>query len=544
MGVAIVRDTVSLGVSEVNPSVNIGEFFERQIIPELQDPSTIDTRPVVKAAAIKFVATFRFQFPREQLIAMINLLIPFYKSTVVVVHTYAAYATERILFTKESMSGPESMVARIRNTDLAPIVEAIFTGLFSIAEQIDERENEYAMKAIMRALITADRDILPVYQLFLERLTNLVERISKNPRNPEFNHCLFDSIACIVRTVCFTSDVNVVSNVESLLLAPFMRLLQDQVTEFTPYVFQILAQILERRPAGLGDNFQGLFTPLLSAELWSQQGNVPALTRLIKAYIAKDPSNVSAHVVPLLGIFQKLVSASSTETSSYSLLRCILANFPSESYQPHMQEVFRLILVSISRTPDGKTRKKDNAVAFFAFFVGKFGVAAFMDTLGLIQNDLGMSVIHSAWTPTLVNTKPNNNLMIKEHIVGATRLLTETPTLLSTPEAQESWKNLFVAVAKIVALPEVTRLAEAFANLTQSSAEASVVFDNTFSQLSCAKVSETDYFVHIGAAGHVFCQTLQGFLQQHGDILLPLLQRDPNADAVKNTFNEAGFPLQ
>jgi CAS/CSE protein, C-terminus len=216
-----------------------------------------------------------------------------------------------------------------------------------------ERENEYAMKAIMRTLITADRDILPVFRVSLERLTNLVESIAKkNPRNPDFNHCLFDAIACIVRTACAV-DGDAVGTVESLSSTPFMQLLKDQVTEFTPDVFLILAQILEFRPAGLGENLQVLVQPLLSAELWSQQCNVPALTRLMKAYIGKSPSDLSAHVVPLLGIFQKLMSKSATENQCPIAMASCLNEFPSRSVST-VRDLFQVILNTIQGTPSSK----------------------------------------------------------------------------------------------------------------------------------------------------------------------------------------------
>jgi CAS/CSE protein, C-terminus len=245
---------------------------------------------------------------------------------------------------------------------------------------------------------------------------------------------------------------------------------------------------------------------------------------------------LSANVVPLLGIFQKLVSTSATETSAYSLLRRVLASFPPESFQPLVRDLFQVILTTIQVTPGSKPRKKDHAVAFFSFFVGKFGVAAFLDTLGTIHNGLGMTIITRVWAPTLTETKPKASLMAKEHVVGVTRLLTETPALLATPDA---WLELFTSVTSIVASPVYSKLTAE----TTEVPEVPMVFDNTFSQLSCAKASETDYFADIAEAGPLFCQTLQGFLNQHRENLIPLIQKDENAGAIADTFQLAGFPL-
>lgn len=64
--------------------------------------------------------------------------------------------------------------------------------------------------------------------------------------------------------------------------------LSNDVMEFLPYVFQILAQLLELRPApapgtsNLTPGYESLFPPLLTATLWLRVGNVPALTQLMQ----------------------------------------------------------------------------------------------------------------------------------------------------------------------------------------------------------------------------------------------------------------------
>jgi hypothetical protein len=55
MGIAIRKVSISGGVSEINDSVNVMEFFTSQILPELQDVAHHEQRPVVKAACIKYV---------------------------------------------------------------------------------------------------------------------------------------------------------------------------------------------------------------------------------------------------------------------------------------------------------------------------------------------------------------------------------------------------------------------------------------------------------------------------------------------------------
>lgn len=62
--------------------------------------------------------------------------------------------------------------------------------------------------------------------------------------------------------------------------------------EFHPYVFQIFAQLIEARPQPLPALYLQLFKPLLAPLFWERPGNVPALTRLLRAYLAKASAEI------------------------------------------------------------------------------------------------------------------------------------------------------------------------------------------------------------------------------------------------------------
>jgi len=89
-------------------------------------------------------------------------------------------------------------------------------------------------------------------------------------------------------------------------------LLTGEVEEFQPYVFQILAQLLEARSPPLADAYQQLFPFLLNAALWESQANTTPLVRLLVAIIRCGPDIVLATddtLQALLGIFQKLMAS-------------------------------------------------------------------------------------------------------------------------------------------------------------------------------------------------------------------------------------------
>jgi len=59
-------------------------------------------------------------------------------------------------------------------------------------------------------------------------------------------------------------------------------------SEFIPYVFQVLALMLEMHAEGtVSPPYLALFPHLLLPVLWSRDGNIPPLVRLLQAYISR-----------------------------------------------------------------------------------------------------------------------------------------------------------------------------------------------------------------------------------------------------------------
>ena len=106
--------------------------------------------------------------------------------------------------------------------------------------------------------------------------------------------------------------------------------LTNSVTEFIPYVFQLLALLIESNPsAPLPERYQALIGPLLAPVLWESRGNVPALVRLLQAITTRAASVIitQGRLEPILGIFQKLISSKLNEAHAFDLLEAIVVNF-------------------------------------------------------------------------------------------------------------------------------------------------------------------------------------------------------------------------
>jgi exportin-2 (importin alpha re-exporter) len=110
-------------------------------------------------------------------------------------------------------------------------------------------------------------------------------------------------------------------NLKTLLIFPL---------EFTPYVFQLFAALLEARPQGpLSEFYKALIAPVLMPAPWESRGNIPALSRLLSSIIPRSAADIVANnqVEPILGIFQKLMSGKTrTELYSFDILEAIITS--------------------------------------------------------------------------------------------------------------------------------------------------------------------------------------------------------------------------
>lgn len=528
LGISIRRES-SLGVSETNEAVNVMNFFNSNVLQELQDCNHA-ARPVVKATCLKFVTTFRNQFTRDQLVALMPMLIAQLASPMVPVHTLAALSIERILVTKQDIQGSPKQT-KVTNSDLKPFLESLFTSLFAIVDNAELNENDYVMKCIMRALSVAQDDVVPITEILIDKLTTALARVSKNPRNPQFNHYLFESVAVLVRSVC-SKNASATLALENLLFPPFQTVLQMEILELSPYVFQILAQLLEYRSAetGLGQ-YEGLFRPLLTPTLWERKGDIPALTRLVQAYLMKSAAHLvsAGNLQGILGCFQKLLSAPSTEVDAFNLLNALVMHVSPEAMKQYNKTVFHLLLTKLQSTKLSKSEHRYQKLSkllarFFALFVAKYGADEYFTELASIQEGVAVSLVGQVWLPKLQNDPPQG-LDAKIQLVGLTKLLCDFPALLDDPAGQQLWVAVFLAQATLVSVPAFITDADD----SDNQLSIDVQYDSAYSGLAFAKKQLVDPFPEVADPIVSFAMALQNFSSQQPGRVLPLVQ-----EAMKN----------
>ncbi|KAG9044436.1 importin-alpha export receptor [Tulasnella sp. UAMH 9824] len=451
--IASQASTTHHGVTSTNVLVDIVKFFSENVAQDLNtEGSTV--HPILQVDAIRFIYTFRYQLTKEQLASVLPLLVRHLGSSNYVCYTYAAITIERILFMK---SGKTPM---FNYTDIQSLTDTILNALFvrilggGTPEKV--AENEYLMKCAMRVIITAKGSLAPTYPNTLSRLVEILGIISKNPSNPQFNQYTFESVSALLRVLTrkgryvSLADASSITQFEAVLFGPITIILQQDITEFIPYVFQILAQMLESHSATLPDAYRSLLGVLLTPAVWGQRGNVPALVRLVNAFLAKDAARMEAEgqVKTVVAIVQsRLIPSKLNDQYGFELLQTIVRAIPPQLLK---DVYFPAILNSVfTRLQTNKTDKFTYSLAYWFFFtmalpIDGLGPDTLIGAVERIQAGIWNGLFGNVVLPEVPKMRPLDR---KTVAVGLTRLLTESQLMLSSAPL---WQPAFVALEQLV----------------------------------------------------------------------------------------------
>ncbi|KAK6541749.1 importin-alpha export receptor [Orbilia ellipsospora] len=473
------------GVSSTNLLVDVVDFFKNNIAPDL---SSTHGHPILQVDAIRYIYTFRSQFTKDQLIQIIPLLITHLGSSNYVTYTYSAITIERVLylqvdkkplFSKEEI-GPAS----------GELLTQLFKLIFKAATPEKIAENEFLMRCVMRILVICREDSANNSEFVLEYLIKITNQISKNPSNPRFNHYHFEALGALIR---FIGPVNS-TFFENALNQPFMGILGDDVQEFTPYVFQLLGLLLECNPsAPLPKMYQDLIQPILTASLWETRGNIPALVRLLNAVCARASQLIIQHnqLIPILGIFQKLLSSKATESSGFDLLEGVAANFPADVLQPYMSQVFTILMTRLSGS-----RTENLTLRFTKFFY----ILASKDDHGM-GPDWAITVIDASQARifgelykafVIPSTQKLTKYIDRKYaVVGLTKVVTSSKSMATQYAAM--WTGSVTALLKLLEVPPVPSEEGVYDQTTEVDLD-DVSFSVSFATLNTARKQVGDPF--------------------------------------------------
>ncbi|KFM80437.1 Exportin-2, partial [Stegodyphus mimosarum] len=194
-----------------------------------------------------------------------------------------------------------------------------------------------------------------------------------------------------------------------------------------------------------------LFPCLLSPVLWERIGNIPALSRLLQAYIDKGTQQILAtqKLSGVLGVFQKLIASKANDHEGFHILQRLIENVPQNTLDEYLTQIFVLLF---HRLQNSKTTKYiKSLLVFFFLFSYKYGPQTLVSLIDGIQPKMFAMVIERLIIPDL--QKVSGQIERKICSVGMVKLLTEVPEIVDGCYSQ-FWAPLLQALIGLFELPE------------------------------------------------------------------------------------------
>ncbi|CAK4029883.1 chromosome segregation Cse1 [Lecanosticta acicola] len=476
--------TAAKGILSINTYVDVIDFFQNHVAEDLTNASA---EPLLKVDAIKYLYVFRSILSPEQWQAAFPLLVQHLNSSNYVVYTYAAVAVDRALYLTNDHRQPV-----IPRESIVPLAKDLLQHLFKLitkdAKPEKVQENEFLMKCVMRVLIVIKEGLLPIVDLVLTNLVNITKVIRHNPSNPGFCYYHFESLGALIRFAGPSQP----DKIEQHLFPTFMEVLQGQVDEFSPYIFQLYALMVATNPAPtLSPNFQQLVAPVLTPSTWDSKGNVPALTRLLNTLIPRGAEQMAAanQTEAILVIFQKLVSSKAYESHAMDLIETVVTGFSVTALENFWISILQLMFTRLSNS-----KTENFTLRFVRFYhlvsalVDKgLGADFFIATSDKVQGNVFTPVYTTIILPdTQKLSRPSDR---KTACISLTRTLADSQAFVER-YAKRGWTITCEALLKLLINPPLPPAADD--NVIEDRDVDELGFGAAFTQLNTCKRPTSD----------------------------------------------------
>ncbi|CAD7940698.1 unnamed protein product [Amoebophrya sp. A25] len=543
MAMAVKGSTRAHGCTIVNGAVPVQEFFEREVVPILQGPipateeqASKEDFPPLRAACMKFATTFRTVLSTPSLNTALPLIAKHVQHPSAVVHTYAAHAVEKLVISRDygapqpcnsaatagvnfavgtGGGGTTSTQLQINTMQAnAPCkfepneaTKGLLTGMLEpiitlLCQKQGIEQNEYLMRCVVRIFSFLKQLAVEIATPMLNKATELMEQIAANPKHPHFAHFLFEGVAVIIRIAEPTGKL---VEVEDKMLKVCGAILQGEVMrDFLPYVFQILGLLLDSTKE-VKPVYQELFGVLMMPEWWSKVPNIPALVRLLKAYLNRHThfrALLDSQMDTILRRFEALLNHRRSDGVAFDLLAAIFAFLPLEMYEKKLSIAMKVALSALmQRKHDVKLKK--HFVLAIGVFSHKYGAEAVVKLIESLQSGLAAQIVENVWLPALdLMLLPSER---KNASISLARILF---VVTLSPAATQ------LAMGKLARLLGLAGTSGGI-GAEDGGQKYDLSFEGTYSKLSNADAADGgDYFKEIGDYRTFVKQQLQPFVGQ------------------------------
>ncbi|PFH32706.1 importin-beta N-terminal domain-containing protein [Besnoitia besnoiti] len=453
MAVGVRGTTRFRGVQAVNSRVDVENFFKASLLGELKKPD-VNRHVIVRVAAIKVVAAFRNLFDAQLLHGVLPLLVSHLSSSQVVVHTYAAYALERLLSTKQHGQ------PKIDKATAAPLLKQAIEILLRLLETTRARastdgrfENEFIMKCLLRIFIFLKEDSTGAAMPALSVVLECIKTVAAKPSNPSFSHYLFESLATLVKILSASAEHR--TQMEAQVVPVLSVLIQQTLHDFIPYCFQILGLLLEtaeERYAATSQLYVELYRHLLQPGVWAaSQGNVPALIRLLSSYCRRHAlftDLIKDNMQTLLERFQYCLYHKKLMTASFDLLNVIFKLLPFAFYAQFFNMLLTVLLKRVHELNKRPSVCRDVCLSLMLFQCKCEDPSTLVNALEAIQSGLSQQVLSFIVLPAVAASSASPLRVKKVLILGLARMATCPAVTANKPVLGGTLEALALLISK------------------------------------------------------------------------------------------------
>eukprot|EP00835_Amoeboradix_gromovi_P000004 NODE_1_length_95616_cov_0.657642.p4 type:complete len:824 gc:universal NODE_1_length_95616_cov_0.657642:60794-63265(+) len=223
----------------------------------------------------------------------------------------------------------------------------LLTSVFRILSNqtgVYKSENEYYLKVVVKAILTMPSvELQNKSNVLLNELISILEIVGQNPINPKFNHYLFECIGMVLRQSSLNNP-SISSQYDEELVPMFGNILRMDISEYSPYIFQILTIMCNTANT---PNLDILMPTLVKPNVWESNGNIKSLVVLFSMYMVHHQEKLKEIVLPLLGVFQKLIQSKQTSREGMKLLQSMYHyNLISPEYT---NTIFNVLLTRLNQ---------------------------------------------------------------------------------------------------------------------------------------------------------------------------------------------------
>jgi exportin-2 (importin alpha re-exporter) len=256
---------------------------------------------------------------------------------------------------------------------------------------------------------------------------------------------MFETFASLIKFGC-EGQPAMAETFEKAVMVPFQQVLAQDIEEFSPYVFQIFAQIVSLRPQPLPELYTMLYDGVVQADMWKRTGNIPALNSLLQAFVQKAPAIVGAKgLQPVLGIMHHLVGSKANDHEGLNLFSGLFTNIDAATLDAFLPQVFQIFM---QRLMKGRTVKYTHAlIKCLSTFISIHSASLFISKMEAAAQGCFQQIMEQVWLPetqklqSLPERKACGYAMVK---------------LLEDPQVQSNgvlWIAIFSAVMKLIEMP-------------------------------------------------------------------------------------------